>query len=163
MAKATNNKRQISRVSDFKKKSGGNEPRDLELPSGLRCSARRVRLDNLLAGGKVPNALLPMMRGALVGKRADLSKVDVTEEMITEMLKMTDMVVVECVVEPPVFAVPANESDRDDELLYVDEIDLVDRQFIFQWALGGVTDLARFRGDTEAIVATLPAGQGMVD
>lgn len=37
------------------------------------------------------------------------------------------------------------DPDRDPEVLYADDVDMEDKQFLFQWAIGGTTDVAKFR------------------
>lgn len=37
------------------------------------------------------------------------------------------------------------QEDRDDEQLYADEVDLEDKLFLFNWSVGGGTDLESFR------------------
>lgn len=50
------------------------------------------------------------------------------------------------------------EDDRDEDLLYTDELDQDDKNFIFQYAVGGSPDLARFREATALAVASVEAG-----
>jgi hypothetical protein len=38
-----------------------------------------------------------------------------------------------------------DEDDRDEEILYTDEIDSMDKMFIFQYVVGGSSDLEQFR------------------
>lgn len=37
------------------------------------------------------------------------------------------------------------QEERDDSLLYTDEVDMVDKLFLFQWSVGGRADLNSFR------------------
>lgn len=53
------------------------------------------------------------------------------------------------------------EEPRDPEVLYADVVDMTDKQFIFQWAIGGVSDVDRFREELRASVDALQAEQGM--
>ena len=92
-----------------------------------------------------------------------------TQEMLDRALVLT-------VVEPPVHMPPGCEvcgkyldyndedvhnrngekyehdfvqEDRDDELLYTDEVDMMDKLFLFNWSVGGGTDLKSFRESYE--------------
>jgi hypothetical protein len=47
------------------------------------------------------------------------------------------------------------EAERDPDLLYVDEVDIEDRIFIMNYAVGGTRDLARFRREHRQSVAGL--------
>lgn len=162
--------KEYSSASDFK--SGSYV--DLTLPSGKTCAARRVAIEVFIKGGRVPNALLPMMKGALKGQRQAVPSLeDLDVEMITGALEMFDMATIESVRIPQVHAVPPLGDDnvrrnadgsewvRDDDLLYVDEVDVEDKQFIFQWAIGGVTDVAKFRDGAAAQLANILAGESV--
>lgn len=162
--------KEYSSASDFK--SGSYV--DLTLPSGKTCAARRVAIEVFIKSGRVPNALLPMMKGALKGQRQSVPNLeDLDVEMISGALEMFDMATIEAVRIPQVHPVPPLNDDgvrynadgtewaRDDDQLYVDEIDAEDKQFIFQWAIGGVTDVAKFRDGAAAQLADLLAGKGV--
>lgn len=47
-----------------------------------------------------------------------------------------------------------------DEIIYVDDVDLEDKFFIFNYAVGGTRDLERFRSEFAAGLGDLPDGQG---
>lgn len=47
------------------------------------------------------------------------------------------------------------EDDRNEDILYTDEIMFEDKSFIFQYALGGSKDLERFRAESERTMAAL--------
>lgn len=51
------------------------------------------------------------------------------------------------------------EPERDPDVLYADAVDLEDKQFIFQWCVGGVSDVARFREQLASHVGTVSEGQ----
>jgi hypothetical protein len=53
------------------------------------------------------------------------------------------------------------EADRDPDVLYADVVDLEDKQFIFQWAVGGSADLREFRRELAKTVGTVQRGQGV--
>lgn len=52
-----------------------------------------------------------------------------------------------------------HEGVRDASILYADVVDLNDKMFIFQWALGGTADLAQFREELQAGVGSLQDSQ----
>jgi hypothetical protein len=157
--------------NDFKKSAYT----DLRLPSGALCAARRVSVEAFIKGGSVPNALLPMMKGALNGVKPEVPKIeDLSEEMIASSLAMFDIATMEAIMIPEVHPVPSRKEDgkrynedgseweRDPAKLYIDEIDTEDKQFVFQWAIGGVTDVAKFRDGTAKELAALQAGKAVV-
>ena len=58
-----------------------------------------------------------------------------------KLMKIIDVAVVEVVVEPKVNPLPADDEERDDDLVYVDDIDLMDKMSIFTRAVGKISDL----------------------
>lgn len=52
------------------------------------------------------------------------------------------------------------EGERDDDTLYADEVSLEDKQFIFQFAVGGTADVERFREELSRNVGNVPNGKG---
>lgn len=173
---------QVSDIGAFKKRREGQL---LPLPSGLVVRAKRVELQTFIRQGNIPNPLMEVVSEALEkGKKADIPKMVGVEEgnidlnMVNDMYDMVNAVVVASVTEPKFNPIPSlgdveawNESHpeetvsnpeelRDDDLLYVDEMDDLDRMFIFQWTSGGTSDLERFRQETAADMASLAEVQG---
>jgi hypothetical protein len=108
--------------------------------------------------GLIPNTLLPLVSDALSkGKAPSQRQIADTMSMekLRDMATLFDAVTVYCVVEPKVHPVPPNGEERDDELLYVDEIDFDDKVFIFQFAVGGTRDVEAFRKELSAYVAAV--------
>lgn len=141
---------------------------EVDLPSGNTCLARRPGLQVFLEAGIIPNSLLPLVQQALKGKQTDPKDLleDLTEERLREIVKLYDAVTCYVVIEPEVHQAPLREdgttvpwSERDGDKLYVDEVDFEDKQFLFQWSVGGTRDLERFRQEQEAVVADLSAGE----
>jgi hypothetical protein len=81
------------------------------------------------------------------------------QNKVVGVLELIDVVVVECMVEPRgSTSVPLKESERDEDLLYVDELDWDDKQFIYSYAIGSVADLETFRKQQAANVEVVPDG-----
>lgn len=155
---------QVSSASAFKKRAKG---QPIQLPSGEVVLAKRVELQTFILQGNVPNPLMSVVSEALEkGQKADIAKmVGVDEgkldlEMVKDMYEMVNAVVMACIVEPKVHPVPEDEDERDDDLLYVDEVDDEDKMFLFQWSSGGTSDLATFREEARKDLATLAEIQG---
>ena len=130
----------------------------LDVPSGNTALVRNVGMQVFLTRGLVPNSLMPLVRKAMSGKELDLKVDDITEDQLTDMLALFDAVTVYCVVEPAVLPVPADGEERDSTALYVDEVDFDDKQFIFQWVVGGTKDLEKFRAEQAASVESVRRG-----
>jgi len=50
------------------------------------------------------------------------------------------------------------DPDRDPEVLYADTVDMEDKQFIFQWAIGGTSDVNKFREQLASDMASVQPG-----
>lgn len=105
------------------------------------------------------------------------------EELLDAMNRITEM----CVLDPKVqwhkrFAVDEDgeplyedeahtrqvteiipDEDRDGEIVYTDEIDQDDKNFIFQYAVGGSSDLTRFRQQSESFMDAVAASGSVED
>lgn len=138
---------------------------DLEVPSGQLCLARRPGLEGLLKVGIVNNfdtltKMIGQQAGKVKGKPAksddqlmkdllaDPSKID-------ELMHVINKIVCYVVVKPSVTYPPNDPTSRKNDVVYADMIDLEDRMFIMNWALGGVRDLERFREQHEAALGSL--------
>lgn len=105
-----------------------------------------------------------------------------------KMVEMVDRVVVYAVIEPDVQMPPAclvcggldnadkraahedseqedyhkfDEGPRDETVLYVDEVDLMDKMFIMNYCVGGSSDLERFRVEHREAVGGLDIESGL--
>lgn len=145
-----------SKASDFKRRAAGVT---LTLPSGLAVRAKRVDLQVMLAQGTIPNPLIEVVSEALErGQQMDPKELvgdKVNLDKVAEMYELVNSVVVASVVEPRISSVPEDPEDRDDDQLYVDEVEDEDKMFIFQWAGGGTDDVATFREEARASLASL--------
>lgn len=145
---------QVTPVSQWKQKK---EPVPLELPSGNTCLVRPVGMQAFLKQGFIPNSLLGIVQAGLkageTGKPAEIDTDALMAEALADPEKLQDIfdiadsVTVYCVVEPPVHPIP-EDNLREEDKLYVDELDLDDKMFIFQFAVGGSRDLEPFRQAT---------------
>lgn len=151
---------------------------ELSLPSGNTCLARRVELRRLLNAGVIPNSLMDIVKEALKGKKlaADTmaDDIDLDPAKLNDMLAFMDQVVIDCVLNPKVRPIPYRATgagngekvvvpfeERDEEQLYIDEVDELDKQFVFNFAVGGTSDVERFRGEQEEQLASVHAGTSL--
>jgi len=85
---------------------------DVELPSGLWCKAKRIGMEALVQGGKIPNTLLPIVMEALEGgdagrKRAEEKlRSQMSAAHIADMMAMYDSITMFVVVEPTIRPIP---------------------------------------------------------
>lgn len=155
--------KKISSAREFRKKKF----QEVTLPSGETCLAKRPGPELFLTKGMLPDSLTPIVQQAIQSGRGlppattkDLAK---DQESILDMLDAVDRVVAEIVVEPKVRyhkedgrSIP--ESDRDEDFLYTDDVDVNDKMFLFNFAVGGSTDLERFRRELESGVGDVLPG-----
>lgn len=142
----------------WKKSKGGGGP--LSVPSGNVALVSPIGLQTLVASGKIPNSLMKFVNEALsTGKAPSVDKLDLNDQKtLQDMMNFMDEIVVSCVEEPRVYATPPEGSPREEDRLYVDEVDFEDKSFIFQFALGGTRDLEAFRAESAAYVADVQNG-----
>jgi hypothetical protein len=53
------------------------------------------------------------------------------------------------------------EGVRDEDTLYADQVEWADKSFIFQWALGGTSDLIQFREEQQRSMDAVSDSQGV--
>jgi len=147
-----------STASAFKKRSSGL----LQLPSGEVVKVKNLGgLKALLSDGMIPNSLMPLVESAMTSGQVPDMKEVITKDskidysLVDDMMHLNDQIAMRCVVEPKVHPVPENEKDRDDDLLYIDEIPEEDKMFIFQWVTGGTKDVEAFRKELESSMVAM--------
>lgn len=168
----------VSAASSFKKNKNTSSGL-VTLPSGNTVKVQPISITDLLADKIIPDTLTAMVMKQLdpgEGKKAT----KVTDEEVRELVKnpaqladmfdVFDRVAARVVIEP-VFLyhreevdgkwVTIDDEDRDDEMVYTDEVDLEDKSFIFQYAVGGTKDLERFRVSTSVAVGELESGESV--
>lgn len=182
-----NKKKKVTSAKGWKKGNAGSGDAavELELPSGNVCLARAPGIQTFIQEGLFPNSLLKVVQETLLSGETELDTEKIMssvvgdrndmESMLKTMTEMADKVTVFCVVEPRVM--PAQVADdstpgglrtlsmaeRDPEMLYVDDVDLQDKLYIFNWAVGGPAQLEKFRTGPEADVDAVQPGEAVVD
>lgn len=151
MTAKSNTAKKPSSVAQWKKKAAGDL---IELPSGLTLRIRRVGLQTIMATGIMPNSLLTIAKKAVDKGQgfteptdAELAGLVTSEKQIEEMLGFFNKLVCFIAAEPEIHPVPEPGVERDDDLVYVDEVDDEDKMFLFQVVTGGTTNLEQFRSE----------------
>lgn len=158
----------VTSVADIKKKRGGL----LELPSGIVVKAHNpggMRI--FLETNVIPNSLMGIVQGHLdKGPKSNPTEEiadqivgpdGVDEDLVRDMLHMLNVVATKTIVEPEVHMPPEDEADRDDDLLYADELEDEDKMFLFQWVTGGTRDLEQFRSQLQTELVSLDGRAAM--
>lgn len=152
-----------STAASWKKADTAGAAEDVLLPSGNVALLRRVSPETFIAKKMIPDSISGIVQQA-IEKNQGLKPKDEAALMrdpdkIADAIKFMDTAVCYAVVDPQINAAPEDESERDSGLLYVDQVDLNDKIFIFNWASGGSSDLARFRSEFGDAVSRLDAGE----
>lgn len=143
---------------------------DLECPSGQLALVRRPGVDGLLRAGVLHNVdvLTQMVKSKHIDPKdpkappTEISKEDVSKILedpvhLENVLHTVDRVVCHVVVQPSVHMAPNDVTSRVPGTVYTDMIDLEDKVFILNWALGGSRDLERFRRESQESVGDVDA------
>lgn len=154
--------------------SWGSLFQDLECPSGQLCQVRQPGVQHLIAAGVIDGidtitAMIDQKHIKRVSGKAktdgikngtvmpDGSVVDGNSmledpEQLGRVFRLIDKVVCHMVVQPTILATPEDSQTRmtpdvvtSQGKVYADMVDLVDKMYIFQYAVGGGTDLEQFR------------------
>lgn len=150
----------VTSAKDWKGRA--NKAVELELPSGNTALVRNPGMQAFLQTGIVPNELMGTILKAIEKQEMpDLDEFTENPDRIQLIVALADNVTVYCVVEPAVAPVPAAGEARDEDTLYVDEVDMDDKMFIFQFAVGGTKDLEQFRAAQASGVESLSAGKAV--
>lgn len=151
-------------ANQWKKGSGQPNLRDLRVPSGQLCQVRRARIEELFKQGVLSSVdqLSKIVSGTFVGDdgEVDMEKALADPEGIAEGFKVIDKVVAHVVVQPKVYE-PVEGEERDPDRIYTDDIELEDRVFIFQFALGGFDDIDRFRAEASRVVGNMESSEDL--
>lgn len=177
--------RPVTQASQWKGKSKALAS-PLTVPSGNVCLVKRPGLEVFLQKGVVPNSLLALLQKAAAGKGIEdkmlqkgLGDLLADPEKLVELTGFADAVLMECVVEPHVWPVPlwtiedaaANSCDPDEvgmkvpdhkrnpDRLYVDYVEMQDKMFVFNWAVGGDASVENFREEQGKLVESLSDGE----
>lgn len=145
-----------------------NTTEDLLLPSGNVAKVRRPGMQAFVTAGIIPNSLLGIMMKELERGGAQqpfnpdeiVGDIQNNPEKLNDLMELVDSVLVHCVLEPKV-ELPTKGVERDPNTLYADEVDLEDKFFIFQYAVGGSRDLERFREGSAAMLAGSQPGEDL--
>lgn len=173
MATTENGQKKVTSASAWKGKKGT----DLELPSGNVCRVRNPGMDYFIRAGIIPDSLTGMVRQMISGKGdVELTDLVKTDDDLQKLFGVVDDILIEVVLEPVVNPVPMRTvendegkevrepvpfAERDEDKLYVDEVDFDDKIFVFQFACGGTRDLEKFREQQEQAMESVRSGEAV--
>lgn len=139
----------------------------ITMPSGNVMRIRKIGLQAVMATGVMPNSLMAYAdRAVKKGKKQEVTEADMVNilqdpQQLAEISKFMDDITILCAEEPAVHPLPEEGVEKDDELLYVDEVDEEDKMFLFQVVTGGTTQVETFREEHARNVAAVHRRQDM--
>lgn len=164
----------VSSPQDWKRKVGGKAITNVQLPSGVVVKVKRISIPKLLSEGVFPDTLARLITEKLDGDKkgqksddVDVSSLLGNQEQLEALFTAMDKMTLMTVVEPKVLSNVDDEGnkiadeDRDEEAIYVDEIELDDKVFLFQYSVGGTKELEPFRAELDTAVGSLEDQQGI--
>lgn len=133
------------------------------VPSGNVALCNRPGLDSFLRLGLIPNSLMGIVQRSIqeAQKGKEVTAKKMQDEMnklmedptkLADVLDFADKVVCFICVSPKVLMPPPEGEARDENVLYADEVDMDDKMFLFQWAVGGTESVDTFREESGANV-----------
>lgn len=163
----------------------------IELPSGNVALVKQISPMAFMESGLIPDPLRPIIHKSIHDKKglrpADQKKMIDDPKLLASAMELMDRTIVHVVIEPeitmppkcrvcgeyantprhdkiqPSFEHAYNEDERKPGLLYADEVDMLDKQFVFQWVMGGSKALQPFREQIEQSLGSVPDGEDVQD
>jgi len=149
--------------------SAGPGVEDLTCPSGQRALVRRPGVAGLIAAGVLHDidTLSQIVDEKHVKRVAGQPVVDkdtlaADPDALANVMHVVDRVTAYVVLRPPVKMAPNDPTSREDGVIYTDMVDLEDRMFIFNFAVGGTRDLEKFRRESGVALGNVDDEQGSV-
>lgn len=145
---------------------------DVTVPSGQRCLVRRPGMEGLIKAGVLHNvdSLSQVVNEKhlkrVAGKKEEAAEIDMSslmndDEGMAEVLNVVDKVICHVVVKPEIQRTPDDVTRRQPGVVYADMVDLVDKMFLFNFAVGGTREMESFRGGLLDAMGGLEAGEGV--
>ncbi|QFG08164.1 hypothetical protein SEA_OTTERSTEDTS21_25 [Gordonia phage OtterstedtS21] len=139
---------------------------DIPLPSGQLCQARTLEMEDIIRLGLIND--LDTFSSAFGDDNEDRDGIEflksVTDSGAFDKLTRTlNIVVVDRVVQPKVYAVPDQKKERKADRIYIDQIKFTDKMAIFSVVFKGLGDMGDFReesGDGVGAVESKPIVEG---
>lgn len=183
----TASKKSVTSVSDWKAKATGNKGMDIELPSGNVAKIKPIQITKLVEMDIFPDSLEQIIsEKTRVGDKDEVKAKAPDEDAVrkamgspkdlAKLMQSVDRITALAVLEPPVLLGIENvetdpdkpavwedipDEERDEDALYTDEVDLEDKMFIFQFCVGGTSDLERFREQFGAGLGIMGDGESL--
>jgi hypothetical protein len=141
----------------------------LTVPSGETCRVIRPGVEGLIQAGVlhdidsltalVDEKHLKRVKGQ---QQVDVQSLLADSKNLENLFHVVERVVSYVVREPVVKMTPEDPTNRQaGDHIYCDQIDLEDKMFIFDYAVGGTKDIESFRAKTQLAMGSLADEQGV--
>lgn len=146
--------------------SWGSGGEDLRMPSGQLAHVRKPGVQGLINAGVlhsldslsgIVDGVVKKAEGKVTAEDVDVQALLADPSKLEAMIHVIDRVVCHVVLKPTVHMTPNDVTRRKPGVIYADMIDFEDKMFIFNFAVGGTREVARFREES-----ALPVG-GLAD
>ena len=120
----------------------------LEMPTGIFMEVRRPDITVLVKNGIIPADAavdISMLIERAGESQKNGTKFNISNDEYKKYMEIVDKIVLASVVNPKVKEGEVTDQEYDDGIISVDDIEQVDKEFIFSYANSGVTDLKPFR------------------
>lgn len=160
---------------------------DVELPSGNVALVRQLSPTAFLESGMLPDPLSAVVHKAIHDGKGlnpkQLQRVMADPKQVTAALELFDRVLAYVVIEPDISMPPTctecgeyankpqhsgqadghryREGEREEGVLYADQVVMDDKVYIFNWCLGNTIALKEFREQQEGTMESLQNGQDL--
>lgn len=146
---------------------------DIVCPSGQLALVKRPGVEGLITAGVLHDvdSLTGLVDSKHVRRVKGKPEVDVKSlmkdgEQLVKVLDVIDHVIVHIVIKPTISPIWEQDEDgketplspekieegRKKGLIYVDQVDITDKMFLFNYAVGGTRGLERFRQQSEQLL-----------
>lgn len=119
---------------------------EFTFPSGKTATIRKVRPEDLLVMGQVPNILAAVF----FGQKTEVDPDNLTPEQATEWLEFLNTLCVAAFVNPKVLPY-GEEPDYEKDEISIMDIDIPDREALFAFCTEAITNLEKFRDSEESM------------
>ncbi len=145
----------------------------LALPSGIEIVTRRADFMKLMQLGLLPDSLSAIVSQAIAqqasrfgGKPNETGSAAMGQQITDAILKdpsgmfsLQDAMLKACGVDP-VFVDKVTDPETQ---VAIEDVDPLDKQFVFQWAQGGTADIEKFRREQQRDVPAGSEGEAVRD
>lgn len=144
---------------------------DLVVPSGQTCLVRRPGVQRLMEAGvlRQVDTLASIVAEEHIKRvkgeepEIDTDSLAKDEDALISIMDVVDRVMVHCVVKPEIVMAPTSIDDRVGGVIYSDMIDIEDKMFIFNFAVGGSRSVEQFRQESLAAMGGVDDVQDAAD